>query len=177
MKDSRSIPPWRIALFVLIVASFFWLGGVHYRALLGNTLLKPGTLEFSDAIAPEAEREIFRLMSQISGIVAAGYGLTLISAAAFLRLSPLHLKEHGWLMMSAVLLYLFVPVEVFTMVIDMKMIYQEFFTTAGNDVFRSLFIERMAALAGVPIIALLCYYTIVGLVVFQPLKKPLLQAQ
>ncbi len=176
MNDSNRVPPWRIALLILIAASFFWLGGVHYRALLGNTLLKPGTLEFSDAIAPEAEREIFRLMSQISGIIAAGYVLTLISATVFLRLVPLRLKEHGWLMMSAVLFYLFAPVEIFTMTIDAKMIYQEFFTTAGNDVFRTLFIERMAALAGVPFIALLCYYTIVGLVVFQPLKKPQLQA-
>jgi uncharacterized membrane protein len=37
--------------------------------------------------------------------------------------------------------------------------------------FRILFIHRLAALAGVPMIALLSYYTIVGLAIWQPLKK------
>ena len=175
MEASHTRHSWRIVLFVMIVASFFWLGGIHYRALLGNTLLKPGTLEFRGTIAPEAEREVFRLMSQMAVITIVAYVITLASGAAFLRLSPFRLKEHGWLMMSAILLYLFVPVEAFAMSIDVRMIYQEFFTTAGNEIFRELFLARMGALAGAPLIALLSYYTIVGLVVFQPLKQPSVQ--
>jgi hypothetical protein len=89
----------------------------------------------------------------------------------FLATSPFKLKEHGWLLMSAILLYLFVPMEIFTFYLDAKMIYHEFMTTADNTVFRELFSARVAALSGAPIIAMLCYYTIICLSVFQPFKK------
>jgi hypothetical protein len=51
------------------------------------------------------------------------------------------------------------------------MVYTELFTTADNMVFRELFLARLGALAGTPLIATLCYYTIIALAVFQPLKK------
>ena len=53
-------------------------------------------------------------------------------------------------MMSAILFYTFVPVEAFTMYLDGTMVYKEFFTTEGNDVFRELFVARVGALAGAP---------------------------
>lgn len=166
-----TIPTWRIALFALALGSILWLGGVHFRAIMGNDLLKTGTLEFEEYLAPEAEREVFRLMSLASLVIIASYSIVFVSSMVFLATTPLNVKEHGWLAMSAVLYYLFVPVEAFTMYIDGRMIYHEFFTTADNSVFRELFIARMGALAGTPFIALLCYYTIIGIVVFQPLKK------
>lgn len=166
-----SSPAWRIALFVMVVAGFLWLGGIHIRAVIGNDLLQLGTLRFEEYISPDAEREVYRLLSFVSLIVICSYVVVLISTIVFLATSPFKLKEHGWLLMSAILFYVFVPVESFTIFLDAKMIYQEFFTTADNQVFRELFIARVAALAGTPLIALLCYYTIIGLVIFQPLRK------
>ena len=159
----------RAALFVLVLSGIVWLGGVNIRAMIGNDMLKTGTLEFEEFLAPEAEREIFRLLSLASLVVMVAYTAVLVSGTAFLATTPMRLREHGWLMMSAILFYLFVPVEVFTMSLDARMVYLEFFTTAGNDVFRELFIARVAALAGAPLVALLCYYTIIGLAVFRPL--------
>jgi hypothetical protein len=170
-SSSRSSATWRTALLFLIGGTILWLGGVHIRVILGSDLLKFGTLEFEDYLSPEVEREIYRLMSIISIIVIIGYLVVLISSVVFLTSSPFRLREHGWLMMSAILFYLFVPVEVFTMVIDGKMFYQEFFTTVDNSAFREIFLARVGALAGAPVIALLCYYTIIVLVVFQPLRR------
>jgi hypothetical protein len=161
----------RIALYVMVVAAIFWLGSVNIRAMIGNDMLKTGTLEFEEYLAPEAEREIFRLLSFASLIVMISYAAVLVSGTVFLTTTPLRFREHGWLMMSAILFYAFVPVEVFTMSLDARMVYMEFFTTAGNDVFRELFIARVAALAGAPVIALLCYYTIIALAVFRPLTR------
>jgi hypothetical protein len=162
---------WRIALFVLVVSAIFWLGSTNARALIGNDMLKPGTVEFEEYLAPEAEREVFRLISVVWVVIMISYVVTLISSILFLSTSPYRLKEHGWLLMSAILFYVFVPVEVYTMILDGKMIYKEFFTTADNAVFRELFVARVKALAGAPVIAVLCYYTVIGLAVFQPLKK------
>jgi hypothetical protein len=162
---------WRFWLFLLVCSGIIWLGGVNARAIIGNELLKPGTLEFEEFLSPEAEREIFRLLSLTSLLIMASYCVLLISSILFLASSPYTMKEHGWLLMSAILFYVFVPVEAFTMYLDGKMIYQEFFTTVDNGVFRELFVRRMGALKGAPVVALLCYYTIVGLVVFQPFRK------
>jgi hypothetical protein len=162
---------WRFWLFLLVCSGILWLGGMNARAIIGNDLLKPGTLEFEEFLSPMAEREIFRLLSLTSLLVIGSYTVLVISSILFLFSSPYSMKEHGWLMMSAILFFVFVPVEVFTMYLDGKMIYQEFFTTADNDVFRELFARRMGALKGAPIVALLCYYTIIGLVVFQPFRK------
>lgn len=170
MNSVDSSPAWRIALFILILSSTFWLGGAHARLLIANQLLQIGTLEFNPYLAPESERELFRLLSFSSLTVILSYGTALISGTIFLWTSPLRFKEHGWLMLSAILFYVFVPVEAFLIFLDGKMIYYEFFTTEGNSVFRELFIARMGALAGAPFIATLCYYTIIGLAVFQPMK-------
>ena len=173
MRSPLLSPIWRIALFVIVVGSILWLGGVNIRAITGNDLLKAGTLEFEEYIAPEAESEIYRMISYGSLVTMAGYLSVLVGSVVFLVSSPFHVKEHGWLLMSAILFYAFVPVELYTMYLDARMVYETFFTTASNEVFRELFVARVGALAGVPLIALLCYYTIIGLVIFQPFKKPL----
>jgi hypothetical protein len=100
------------------------------------------------------------------------YGVVLISAAVFLARSPFRLKQHGWLLMSTILLYLFVPVEVFTMTLDYKLILFEFFQPADLAAFRNVFLARAGALAGTPFIAMICYYTIIVLAVFQPFRRP-----
>jgi hypothetical protein len=157
----------------MVIGAIFWLGGVNIRALIGNDMLKTGTLQFEEYLAPEAEREIFRLISFTSVLIMISYAAVLVSGTVFLVTSPLRLKENGWLMMSALLFYAFVPVELFTMSIDARMAYMEFFTTAGNDIFRELFVARLGALAGAPAIALLCYYTIIAFAIFRPFTATL----
>ena len=171
MASDNTSPTWRVALFVFVVSSIFWLGGANVRALIGNQMLKFGTLEFDEFLTPDAEREMFRLLSLTSITVIGSYLAALASSIAFLVLCPFKVREHGWLLMSAILFYLFVPVEAFLIYLDGKMMYMEFFTTADNKIFRELFLARVGALQGVPVIATLCYYTIVVLAVFQPLKK------
>ena len=171
MGLSRILPVWRIALVVFIVASILWLGGTHARMLLANDLLKTGTLEMAEYIPPEAEREVYHLMSVTAVMVVPAYAAAVISSIVFLALSPYRPKRNGWLMMSAILFYLFVPVEAYTMTLDARMVYQEFFTTADNHVFRELFLARVGALGGAPVIAMLSYYTIIILAVVQPMKR------
>ena len=161
----------RAALFFLVLSGTVWLGGMNARMIVGGDLLEPGTLTFDPLLSPSAERELFRLLSVTSLVTVAAYPVVLLSAVVFLWRSPWRLREHGWMMMSTILLFGFVPVEAFTMAIDLRMIYLEFFTTASNDDFRVLFLERVGALGGAPFIALLSYYTIIGLAAFQPLRR------
>lgn len=156
-----------------ILGAAVWLGGVNVRAVIGGDLLELGTIEFRPNIHPMVEREIFRLIVLSSIVVTAAYLVTLVSSILYLKTTPLTFKQHGWLLMSALLFYLFVPVEIYTMVLDAKMMYLDLALSSSDLVeFRKLFIHRLAALSGVPIIALFCYYTVIGLAVFQPLKRP-----
>jgi hypothetical protein len=162
---------WRVSLFVLGISGIVWLGGVNIRTMIGSDLLAPGTTRFLEYIAPDAEREIYRLLSMTAIVTISSYFVVLVSAAVFLARSPWKLKENGWLLMSAILLYIFVPVELFCMSLDLRMVYLEFFTAEGNSAFRELVLARIGALSGAPFVALFCYYAIVPLVVFQPLKR------
>jgi hypothetical protein len=66
---------------------------------------------------------------------------------------------------------MFTPVEIYTTVLDMKMWLLDH--AGSNDLveFRKLFIHRLAALAGVPIIALLSYYTVIFVAIFKPFRR------
>jgi len=170
MTGGRSIPE-KISLFVIGAGTVCWLGGINVRAMIGFSLLQFGTLEFKSNIQPGIERTIFSLVAQSSLIVNIAYVLVVAAAVVYLRTTELRAKREGWLMISAILFFLFVPVEIYTMVLDVKMWILDM--SGSNDLveFRKLFIHRLAALSGVPMIALLSYYTIIGLAIFRPLRR------
>ncbi|MFI5250855.1 MAG: hypothetical protein ACHQQQ_00360 [Bacteroidota bacterium] len=161
-----------IALLFIVVGIVTWLGSFNIRALMSINLLQFGTLEFQPNIHPYVERVVFALIAQGSLIADIGYITVWIAGLFYLRFSHFRLKEHGWLVMSAVLFYVFTPAEIYVMVLDFKMWLLD--NAGSNDLveFRKLFIHRLGALSGVPIIAWLCYYTIIVLFVFKPMQKP-----
>ena len=161
----------RVALLFLLIGGIMWLGGIPIRWILGSRLLVAGSLEFKQDLIPVVEREVFRLLSYSSIVILLGYVVVFLSGIVFLRATHIHFKENGWLVMSALLFYIFTPVEAYTSYLDGKMISLELWGPPDATMFRELFIKRLAALKGLPFIALLCYYTIVPLVIWQPMKK------
>jgi len=167
-KESKAT---KLLLWLMFISSIFWLGGINIRAVIGNELLIFGTIEFRSNINPQVERSIFGLIAKSSIIILCSYIFVWISGIVFLSKTKLNLKQNGWLMMSAILFYIFTPLEIYQSILDIKMIYMDWFTTGDLVEFRKLLIHRLKALQGVPIIAQFCYYTIIALVVFQPLKR------
>jgi hypothetical protein len=165
----------RVSLLLIALGVIVWLGGLNIRALVGFDMLRIGTLDFKPNIHPYVERAVFGLVAQSSMVINVAYVAVWITGIVFLRTTSLRLKENGWLMMAAILFYIFTPVEVYTIVLDTKMWYLN--AIGSNDLveFRKIFIHRLGALAGVPMIALLCYYTAIVLVVFQPMKTKSVQ--
>jgi hypothetical protein len=161
----------RVALFIIIIAAITWLGGVTTRWVLSGCLLVPGTLDFRPDLVPAVEREAFRMINYTSILTVIAYAVVSVSGAVFLFVTTLRFRENGWLMMAALLFYLFTPAEIYTSYLDAKMISMELWGTPDLALFRELFISRVAALKGVPFIALLCYYTIIALAIWQPMKK------
>lgn len=169
MNESRAA---KVVLCIAVISGILWLGGLNIRAMIGFDLLQVGTLDFKPNIHPYVERIVYGLISQSSVVLASAYLTLWISGIVYLRLTALRMKENGWLMMSAILFYLFTPVEVYSMVLDARMWWLDHIGSNDLVEFRKLFIHRLAALSGVPMIALLCYYTSVTLIVFRPLRRP-----
>jgi hypothetical protein len=168
---TSGIALWHGALFAIILGVIFWLGSFTVRAFVANDLLIPGTMQFNDHTPPAVERHLYRVLAGSAILMVGGYILVLLASIVFLRSSPLRLREHGWLLMSALLFYLFVPVEVYAMSLDVRMILLEFFSDADVTAFREVFLARVGALAGAPFVAALCYFTVIALSVFQPFRR------
>lgn len=73
--------------------------------------------------------------------------------------------------MSAILFFMFVPIELYTNYLDVKfmLLFQQ--GPPNHDGLLKLFGERIGAFRGVPVIAVLCYYSIIPIAIFRPLRK------
>lgn len=173
----------RSALMFLIFAGALWLGGTVYRALIANELFISGSLEFDPAILPPQEQTLYQLIFASSLVVLISYIITLIAAIVVVWRIPLRVKEHGWLLMACILVFMFVPVEIFTAYLDIHFFYlwdwtKDAITTQGPQAFmdvqtelRKTISHRIGALAGLPIMAALCYVTAAITVIWQPMRK------
>ncbi|MFZ1729288.1 MAG: hypothetical protein WBQ23_01565 [Bacteroidota bacterium] len=173
----------RTAMMFLIFAGALWLGGTVYRALIANELFIPGSLEFDPSILPDQEQTLYQLIFASSLVVLVSYVITLISAIVVVWRIPLRMKEHGWLLMACILVFMFVPVEVFTAYLDIHFFYlwdwsKDAIATQGPQVFmdvqtelRKTISHRIGALAGLPVMAALCYITAAITVIWQPMRK------
>lgn len=163
----------KLSLTFVITAGILWLGGTAIRTLIGDALVYTGTTDFLPGVDPNAERQIYALLAITSVVVNLSYCIVFVGTILYLKYTRLKLKEQGWLMMCAILFFLFSPAEFFTMKLDWNFIRLLYFGSPEIPQLRELFIRRIAALRGVPVIAILIYYTIVILAIWQPLKKSL----
>ena len=105
---------------LLIFGAVFWLGAINIRALIGNELLNYDQFNFRTSIPPDREYTLFQLLSNSSIVIISSYFVVLVSAIWFLKTTALKFKENGWLIMSSILFFAFVPVEVYTYYLDIK---------------------------------------------------------
>ncbi|MCI0449788.1 MAG: hypothetical protein L0Y79_08395 [Chlorobi bacterium] len=161
----------KIALTLLAISAVFWLGGINVRTLIGNELLDYDQFEFRTSIPPDRENTLFQMISNASILIIISYTIVLISAIWFISTTRLKVRENGWLLMAAILFFMFVPVEIYTYWLDMKFIQLFFSNPPNHDELLRIFGERIGALSGLPVIAVFCYYTIIPIVIFKPLGK------
>jgi len=173
----------RVFLTVLALGCILWLGGTVYRAVIANEFFVPGTLKFEPGINPSQERMLFQLIAASSALILASWLLVLVSAIVVLRRIPLRMKDNGWLLMAAILYFIFVPAELFTAWLDVNFILEWFeakaaYIAGGPDSYdafrtalRSTLAHRIGALHGLPVMATLSYFTAVVVIVLQPMKR------
>jgi hypothetical protein len=161
----------KLFLFLIIIGSIFWLGAINIRAMIGNEFFEKGTLVMRTDLSADFERALIQIYVHATIITLIGYFVVLISVICYLFLTRPKLKANGWLTASIILFAIFIPVEFYTGYLDIKYILLYFFYSGEGYQFRELLFKRVTALSGLSAIAILCYYTIIGLLVWKPFKK------
>jgi amino acid transporter len=179
---SWSSIPFRLSMTLLVISGLTWLGGTVYRALVAFELFIAGTLDFDPVVLPAQESMLYQLIAASSLVIVISYAITMISAVFVFRTIPLRLKEHGWLLMAGILLFMYVPVEIFTAYLDVKFILlwestRDAIAANGLEAFldvrtmmRATLSHRIGALSGLPVMAAFCYFTALVVVIWQPMR-------
>jgi len=167
MENSKS----KFFLFIFTISALCWISaGILKNIQVGN-LLEFGTVELKHSLPAEVERTAYYAIAKYSALMFIAYPLTLLSGFGYFITTKRTIKNDGWLLMSAILLLMFVPVELYCFWLDWKIVGLNYWGEWPLEEFRKAFLHRLTALAGLPFIAQLCYYTIPILVIFKPFRK------
>jgi hypothetical protein len=161
----------KIFLALFLLSSVIWLYALSLKNYEAGSLLVFGTVEFQLLIDPVSERMVYDSIAQYSIIAIASYPIVILSAFAFVKTTRRSLKENGWLMMSAILLFMFIPLELYCFWLDWKIVGLNYWGEWPLEEFRKAVLARVTALAGLPLIAQLCYFTIPIFVIFKPFQR------
>jgi hypothetical protein len=161
----------KIFLTLFIVSAAVWITSIVLKNIEIGTLVEFGTVQFRAGMTVEQERSAYAALAEYSAVALVAYPLTILSAAGYIASTQRSVKKEGWLLMSAILLFIFVPVEIYCCWLDWKLIGLQYWGDWQVEEFRKAFINRLTALAGLPFIAQLCYCTIPIFIIFKPLQK------
>ncbi|MFZ4619803.1 MAG: hypothetical protein ACOYNS_04530 [Bacteroidota bacterium] len=164
-------PIAKFFLFLFVLSALVWMYASSMKNYQAGMLFEFGTANFKQEINADVERTIYRTISENALIAFVSYPLTILAAAGFAATTRWKFRIDGWLMMSAILLFGFVPVELYCAWLDWKIVGLNYWGDWPLEEFRKAILMRMTALAGLPFIAQLCYFTIPFFIIFKPLQK------
>ncbi len=155
--------PAKIVLYFLALGIALLLGGIAYQIMVGVS-----TMSITDE---PIERFGYLLMSRGSILLIVAYALVFFSGIAFWLLGPYTLKNDRWFLIAFLLFYVWLPVDLYTMSLDIRFALS--FNPAmplTNDQ-RYLFLSRQQSLGPIPLVMLLGYLIALGMMVFKPGSK------
>lgn len=154
----------KLSLYALLVGGALFLGGIAYQILVGVS-----TMMVTDEAA---EVFGFGLMSRGSILIIIGYALVFIAGILFWLWGPYRFKQDRWFLIAFLLFYIWIPVDMYTIGLDLQFAFQFDPLQPLTQELKNLFLSRQQSLAPIPMIQLLGYLVAIGLAVFQPqLKK------
>lgn len=161
----------KVLLLFFTVSSGVWLFNSTMRNIEAASLLKVGTIEYKEHLDPSLEAEIYRSTADRSVIGFISYSFALLTGFGYVMTTHRSMKEDGRLLISAILIVIFIPAEIYCFWIDWKIVGMTYWGHWSLDELRTVVLRRISALAGLHLIALLCYFTIPIFIIFKPLKK------
>lgn len=161
----------KVSLFIFVVSGIIWLGSYITRLSMLYQLFQPNTLVLKDSIKINELNSLFQIIGTAIGLSIGSYIIMILAFSLFLFLSKIKFKSNGWLFISAVLIFLTMPFEIYLMSIDYKIIIIMTQESFAPDSVLALVVKRFNILSSFPIIEILSYIAVIYLFIFQPLKN------
>ncbi len=160
----------KIFLYICFLSGTLWIGSYVARLTLTYQLFQGNYFSLKPIFNNQNLPAIFITLNSAAILTSILFSIFIITFIVFLFLSHINLKENGWLLISTIIIVLTLPFEMILMNNDYK-IYS-LIQTGSFDPNQILIytINRFKVLGSFPIIEVLCYFSIIYLVLFQPLK-------
>lgn len=142
----------------MILGAIILLGGIPFQIILG--LGRVGTIG-------ETEKLIYKMMSQGSLVLIAGYILLFLSGIFFWLLGPFSLKYDHWFLLANLAFYGWLPLDWYFISLDLR--FAQNFNPALPLTYelKHLF-DMREAFAPLPLLMLIGYLAVIGLSIYQP---------
>jgi len=157
-------------LFITILLGSLWIGGYLCRLAVFYQLFEEEEFILRPFVNNQNLPGILMVLRAAVVFTLILYQLFILSFLIFIVSSKINLKRNGWLFIIAVLIFLTLPFEIYLMTIDYDIIFKINYSIFNTEEVLNLVIKRFKILSSFPIIELICYFAIIYLMIFQPLK-------
>ncbi|MGE5804587.1 MAG: hypothetical protein ACM34M_02260 [Ignavibacteria bacterium] len=157
-------------LFTSILLGSLWMGGYLLRLVVFYQLFKAEEFVLSSFLNIENLPGIFMILRSAVAMTLILFPLFILSYISFLFSSKINLKQNGWLFIITILIFITLPFEIYLMTIDYDIVFKINYSSFRTDDVLNLVIKRFKVLSSFPIIELICYFSVIYLMIFQPLK-------
>lgn len=157
-------------LFTSILLGSLWMGGYLLRLVVFYQLFEAEEFVLRSFLNIENLPGIFMILRSAVAMTLILFPLFILSYISFLFSSKINLKQNGWLFIITILIFITLPFEIYLMTIDYDIVFKINYSNFRTDDVLNLVIKRFKVLSSFPIIELICYFSVIYLMIFQPLK-------
>jgi hypothetical protein len=156
--------------FLSCLSGILWVGSYLLRLLISYQLFQERDFLLKEYYNKQNIDAVLKTLLPAFSTTFILYIVFILSFIVFLISSKINFKENGWLFITAALVFITFPFEVYLMVIDYKIILLLNSGIFESNQVLSLITDRFKLLSSFPIIHVLCYFAIIFIIIFQPLK-------
>jgi hypothetical protein len=159
----------KLFVSVTISSGAIWFGSYISKLFTIYNLFEPKDLALKASFESES---IGYLLAELLPVFVTPFTAYIVMIVFFLlavSVSKVNIKKEGWLFISIMLVLITLPFEIYLMLIDYRVISSLLSNSYNNEYILELLRDRITSLSGFPIILLLCYLSIIFLIVFKPL--------
>lgn len=168
----------KIFIVILTAGLVIWLGGNVVRNAIAYDVFVPGTaLEVKNWYSDIEKLSIVSVFRIASFYTIVGYSMTIVASFVLFGMFKKYFKAKGWLLMSFVLIFLTIPVELYLIYYDIKIILafnDQIIKSFNDSIVQEYFIGRFSKLGIPTTMSFLSAVSAAIIAIWRPLDKPYL---
>ncbi|MEN3026672.1 MAG: hypothetical protein ABDH31_03055 [Chlorobiota bacterium] len=163
---------WRWWLSCVVVGGTLLLGGSVVRSVALFSVFRPGTVELEERYLPAERLQSYRVAVNGSPYVWAGGVVFFVGVAGSIAYRWRQLRQHGWLVMAAVLAALALAAEVWLVArFDIPLVMLFAGGAPSLEVVEPLVLKRVRQGGSIGLLAAYAEWTVLLLFIWRPLER------